>query len=268
LRETLHSLVVASTFQPNPYLINPLLMPAFEVLREWILPVTGALAAIQLGWIVRDRVWRSGSREAWLCALGGLIGAVTVLAIVQHKLAYMLFGLLIPVSRTGLFFLPLTTLTVGIAAAIPALSRGAAVCRGSLIAALSVLGFYYLFCMRLMYFEEWDYQANLNQAYKTVACYNHERNIQDVEVSWEYHAGMNFLRAASGRETFGPFTSSIPHTTGHQMYVVEGNLEKDFIQAQGLKVVFKGDMTAMTVAVRPDLADGPGDGCYVWPEYP
>ncbi len=268
LRETLHSLVAASTYQPNPYLINPLLMPAFEVLREWILPVTGALAAIQLGWIVRDRVWRSGSREAWLCALGGLIGAVTVLAIVEHKLAYMLFGLLIPVSRTGLFFLPLTTLTVGIAAAIPALSRGAAVCRGSLIAALSVLGFYYLFCLRLMYFEEWDYQANLNQAYKTVACYNHERNIQDVEVSWEYHAGMNFLRAASGRETFGPFTSSIPHTTGHQMYVVEGNLEKDFIQAQGLKVVFKGDMTAMTVAVRPDLADGPGDGCYVWPEYP
>ena len=230
--------------------------------------MTGVLGAIQFGWIVRDRVWRRGSQEAWRCALWSLIGAVTVLAIVEHQIAYTLFGLLMPVSRTGLFFLPLATLVVGIAAAIPALSRGAAVCRGALIGALCVLGFYYLFCMRLMYFEEWEYQANLNQAYKVVACYNHERNIQDVEVSWEYHAGMNFLRLASGRETFGPFTTSNPHTRGHQMYVVEGSLEKDFIEAQGLKVVFKGDMTTMVVAVRPDLADGPGEGCYVWPEYP
>ncbi len=268
LKETLHSLRFASMYQPSAYLINPLLMPAFEILRERILPVTGVLAAIQFGWIVRDRVWRHGPREAWLCALGSLISVVTILAVLEHQLAYTFFGLLIPVSRTGLFFLPLTTLMVGIAAAIPALSQGAAVCRGALVGALCVLSVYYLFCLRLTYFEEWEYQANLNQAYKVVACYNHERNIQDVEVSWEYHAGMNFLRAASGRETFGPFTSSTPHTTGHQMYVVEGGLEKDFIQAQGLKVIFKGDMTAMTVAVRPDLADGPGDGCYVWPEYP
>jgi hypothetical protein len=276
LGETLHSLVFASMYKPNPYLINPLLMPAFEILRRWVLPATGALGLIQFAWILRDRVWRRSLREgpernahtAWLCALGSLIGTLAVLAVLEHRLAYRLFRLLMPVSRTGLFFLPLVTLMVGIAAAIPALSRGAAACRKALIGALCVLSFYYLFCMRLTYFEEWDYQANLNQAYKVVACYNHERNVQDVEVSWEYHAGMNFLRAASGRETFGPFSSSIPHTTGRQMYVVEGNLEKDFIQAQGLKVVYKGDMTAMTVAVRPDLADGPGEGCYVWPEYP
>ncbi len=192
-------------------------MPVFEILREWVLPVTGALALIQLGWIVRDRVWRRASRgaepnahTAWLCALGSLVGGVAVLAVLEHRLAYRLFRLLMPVSRTGLFFLPLVTLMVGIAAAIPAFSRGAAVCRGALIGALCVVSFYYLFCMRLMYFEEWDYQADLNPAYKVVACYNHERNVQDVEVSWEYHAGMNFLRLASGRETFGPFSSTTP----------------------------------------------------------
>ena len=276
LKETLQSLVYASMFQPNPYLINPLLMPVFEILRKWVLPVTGALAFIQFVWIVRDRVWRRSKQEgpnrnahtAWLCALGSLVSSVAVLAVLEHRLAYRLFRLLMPVSRTGLYFLPLVTLMVGIAAAIPALSRGAAVCRKALIGALCVVGVYYLFCMRLMYFEEWDYQADLNQAYKTVACYNHEKNIQDVEVSWEYHAGMNFQRLASGRETFGPFAGTTPHTTGHEMYILEENFERDFIQAQGLKVVFKGDMTAMVVAVRADLADGPGQGCYVWPAYP
>lgn len=276
LKETLHSLVYASMYQPNPQLVNPLLMPVFEILRVWVLPVTGALALIQLGWIVRDRVWRRSRQQgternphtAWLCALGSLIGGVAVLAVLEHRLAYRLFRLLMPVSRTGLFFLPLVTLMVGIAAALPAFSRGADVCRKALIGALCVVSFYYLFCTRLMYFEEWDYQADLNPAYKVVACYNHERNVQDVEVSWYYHAGMNFLRLASGRETFGPFSSTTPHTTGHQMYVLEGNFERDFIQAQGLKVVFKGDRTGMVVAVRPELADGQGEGCYVWPAYP
>jgi hypothetical protein len=276
LKEALQSLVYASTFQPNPYLINPLLLPVFEILRQWVLPVTGALASIQFVWIVRDRVWRRSQQQgpdrnahtAWLCALGSLVSAAAVLAVLEHRLAYRLFRLLMPVSRTGLYFLPLVTLMVGIAAAIPALSRGAAVCRKAVLGALWVLGFYYLSCMRLMYFEEWDYQADLNQAYKAVACYNHERNVRDVEVSWEYLAGMNFLRMASGRETFGPFAGTTPHTTGHQMYILEQNFEGDFIKAQGLMVVFKGDMTAMVIAVRPDLADGPGEGCYVWPAYP
>jgi hypothetical protein len=251
-------------------------MPVFQLLGRIILPVTGALALIQLFWINRDRVWRRSAREgpdynphtAWLCALGSLIGAATVLAVLEHRLAYRLFRLLMPVSRTGLYFLPLVTLLAGIAAAIPAFSRGAAVCRTALIGALCTLGVYYLFCMRLTWFEEWDYQADLKDAYKVVACYNHERNIQDVEISWYYHGGMNFQRELSRRETYAPFTSTTPHAGGHQMYVLNSDFEQDFIKAQDLKVVFKGDMTAMVIALPRDLADKPGDACYVWPRYP
>ena len=122
-------------------------------------------------------------------------------------------------------------------------------------AALGVLSVYYLSCMRLMYFEEWQYQADLKDAYKVVACYNHEKNIQDVEVSWYYHAGMNFQRVLSGRETFPPFASTTPHTTGHQMYVLHQDNERDFINALGLKVVFKGSRTAMVIAAPPEVAD-------------
>jgi hypothetical protein len=266
LRETLTSLVHASTYRPNPHLINPLLLPVFEVLSDFILPVTGALALVQLVWIFLER--RRGeqtSHTKWLYVLGGLVGLTFVLTVLEHRLAYRLFHILLPVSRTGIFFLPLATLPVGIAAAIPAFSRSARVCRMALIGALCVLSGYYLFCLRLTYFEEWDYQADIKKAYQVVACYNHERNIQNVEVSWYYHAGMDFYRLVSGHETFGPFSSSIQHTTGHPMYILEGDFEKDFISAQGLKVVFKGDMTNLVVAVRPDLADEPGGACYVWP---
>ena len=274
LKEMLLSLVDASRYRPNLNLINPLLAPVFELLYRYLLPVTGALALLQLFWILRDRVWRRSAQEgpernahtAWLCALGGLVASITLLAIGEHRLAYRLTRwMLMPVSRTALFLLPLTTLSIGIAAAIPALSRGAAWGRRALLGALSVLSVYYLFCMRLTYFQEWDYQQDLKEAYKVVACYNHEKNVQDIESSWEYHAGMNLQRLLSGRETFGPFSSTTPHTTGHEMYILERNFERDFIVQQGLKLVFESDNSGMAIAVRPDLADQKGGACYVWP---
>jgi hypothetical protein len=273
LKEMLLSLVDASRYRPSPYLINPLLWPVFDILYKLALPVTGVLALLQFLWILRDRVWQRSRRDgpqrnahtAWLCALGSLVASIAVLAVAEHRLAYRLTRLLMPVSRTALFLLPLTTLAVGIAAAIPALSRGADWGRKALLGSLCVLSVYYFFCMRLTYFQEWDYQQDLKDAYKVVACYNHEKNVQDVEASWEYHAGMNLQRLLSGRETFGPFSGTTPHTLGHEMYILERNFERNFMAQEGLKIVFEGANSGIAVAVRADLADEKGGGCYVWP---
>jgi len=279
-KEMLLSLVDASRYRPSPYLINPLLWRLFDILYRYLIPAVIVLAVIQLLWILRDRVWRRSRQQrpqrnadtatpnshvAWLCALGTLVISIAVLAVGEHRLAYRLTRLLMPVSRTALFLLPLVTLAIGIAAAIPALSRGANWGRKALLGSLYLLGVYYFFCMRLTYFQEWDYQQDLKEAYKVVACYNHEKNVQDVESSWEYHAGMNFQRLLSGRETFGPFSGTTPHTTGHEVYVLERNFERDFVAQQGLKIVYEGPNSGIGIAVRADLADEKGGACYVWP---
>jgi hypothetical protein len=273
LKEMLLSLVDASRYRPSPFLINPLLWPIFDILYRYLIPAVIALAVLQLLWILRDQVWlRSrnahlsrSAHSSWLCALGTLVISIAVLAVAEHRLAYRLTRLLMPVSRTALFLLPLVTLAIGIAAAIPALSPGAKWGRRALIGSLYALGVYYFFCMRLTYFQEWDYQQDLKEAYKVLACYNHEKNVQDVESSWEYHAGMNFQRLLSGRETFGPFSGTTPHTTGHEVYVLERNFERDFVAQQGLKIVYEGPNSGIGIAVRADLADEKGGACYVWP---
>ena len=268
LKEMLFSLLDASRYRPSPFLINPLLWRLFDILYGYLISVTLALAVLQLLWILRDRVRRrteGNSHTRWLCTLGVLVFSIAVLAVGEHRLAYRLTRLLMPVSRTALFLLPLVTLSIGIAAAIPALSRGANWGRRALLGSLYALGVYYFFCMRLTYFQEWDYQQDLKEAYKVVACYNHEKNVQEVEVSWEYHAGMNFQRLLSGRETFGPFSGTTPHTTGHEVYVLERNFERDFVVQQGLKIVYEGPNSGIGIAVRADLADEKGGACYVWP---
>ncbi len=265
LREMLMSLVDASRYRPSPYIINPLLWPVFDLLYKYLLPVVGLLALTRLAWILLDRAWRRGNAHAaWLSALGLIVISTAVLAVGEHRLAYRLTRLLMPVSRTALFLLPLVTLAIGIAAAIPAYSRGSAWSRNALAGSLCALSVFYFGCMRLTYFQEWDYQQDLKDAYKVIACYNHEKNIQDVESSWEYHGGLLFARLMSGRETYPPFSSTTPHTTGHQMYVLERNFERDFIVQQGLKIVYEGPNSGLAIAVRPDLADEKGDACYVW----
>ena len=269
LWETLITIANAAMYEPNPTLINPLLMPVFAVLRTILLPSVGVLALLQLGWMTRDHVWRRSGQAgpernrhtAWLCALGTLISGAVILTVGEHRLAYRLVRLLMPASRTGLYFIPLTTLMVGIAAAIPPFSRAASISRKMLLGSLYVLAGYYFFCMRLTYFQEWDYQRDLNPAYKVMACYNHEKNVRDAATGWYYHAGMNFQRVLSGRETFPEFATGIPPVPGHDMYILEANLDGDFIKKQGLTIVYHAPHSALVIALRPELADGPDQGC-------
>ena len=125
------------------------------------------------------------------------------------------------------------------------------------MACLFLTATYFVFCLRLTYFREWQYQADLKKVYDVVACYNHSRNVRDVETGWWYHGGSNFYRMLSGRETFAPFTSSQPHPSGRPLYILNGVFEQDFIAAEQLKIVYRGESTDIVVAVRPELADPP-----------
>ncbi len=265
-REMLMSLVDSSRYRPSPYLINPLLWPVFaNLLYTYLFPVVGALALLQLFWILKDRAWRRSRHSMWLCTLGLIVISTAVLAAGEHRLLYRFAHVLMPVSRTGLFLIPLVTLAVGIAAAIPPLSSGARWSRMALLASLCVTSLYFFGCMRLTYFKEWDYQQDLKEAYKVLACYNHEKNVQDIEATWEYHGGLLLARLMSGRETFGPFSSSTPLSAGHQMYVLERTFDRAFVIQEGLKIVYEAPNSGLEVAVRPELADEKGGICYVWP---
>lgn len=264
-KEMLMSLVDSSRYRPSPELINPLLWPVFsKLLYNYVFLVTGVLALLQLFWILRDRAWRRSPHAAWLCTLGLISISIAALAAGEHRLLYRLTRILMPVSRTGLFLIPLVTLAVSITAAVPPNSAGARWTRRALLGSLCAVSIFFLGCMRLTYFREWDYQQDLKEGYKVLACYNHEKNIQDIESSWEYHGGLLFARLMSGHETFGPFPSSIPLKPGYQLYVLERNFDHDFVVQQGLKIVYEAPNSGLTVAVRPELADDKGGACYVW----
>ena len=87
-------------------------------------------------------------------------------------------------------------------------------------------------CLRLTYFNEWDYQADVKKVYDVVAWYNPNRGVRDA-----------------GRETLLPFTSHDAPAKDKQLYVLSSTHEGEFIAANRLKVVYRGETTDVVVAV-------------------
>ena len=131
LGEMARGLVDATLYQINPRFGGSL----FKVMRfgkPLMLPALGILCAAQIA--VTRRIGRVAA------GIAGIAG----FAVLLHWLAFHLFQLPLPMTRTGIFLLPLCTLMVGAIAA----EAGSWLRRGT-TAALLCLAFYFVLCLRV-----------------------------------------------------------------------------------------------------------------------
>jgi len=236
LGEMTGSLVEATLYHINPR-IGGSLYKVMRVLYPLLLPALGVLCVVQI-MVARLRV-------RWFAAGLGGIAALTVL---MHWAAFRLFQLPLPLSRTGIFLVPLCTLFVGLIAA----GSGLWLRRAS-TAVFFCLAFYFLLCLRLNYFKEYEYDRDVKDVYSVLARLNHEYGVTDVAASGVYASPLNFYRVASGRETFPEFKATVGEfPVGKSVYVMHGVFERPFIDREGLAVVYRGRSGEVVVAVRPD----------------
>jgi hypothetical protein len=240
LGEMTRSLVDASLYQLNPR-FGGSLYKIMRFLKPRLLPAMVVLCVLQ---IVATR--RLGRLAA------GLAGIVT-LAVVLHWLAFRFDNLALPLSRTGIFLLPLCTLLAGAIAAAPAPSLVAQWLRRGMTAVFVCLACYFVLCLRLNYFKEYEYDRDVKDVYAVLARLNHSYGVSDVVASGVYASPLNFYRVASGKESFPelrPVAGEFP--SGKAMYVMDGPFDRMFIERERLVVIYQGESTAVVVAVRPD----------------
>ena len=262
VREMFATVAAASIYEPNSNLLNPLLYPLVTQLRTYLLPALLILASIH-ALLLASR--RPRNRTPWLDDFAITITGIIALSILGHWILLRYLHVLMPRNRTALFLVHLITIWIGAVASFRPDWRIAAMSRRLLVAALPVAAAFFMICLRLSYFKEWQYQADLKKVYDVVACYNHASGVRAVEVSWFYHAGLNYYRVLSGRENLMPFTMSLRHPPDKQLYVLNLSQEEDFIAAQHLSVVYKGESTDVGVAVIPEIAPESQRSCYVPP---
>ncbi len=233
LYEMARGLFYSSYFELDPNVVQPLLRPILERLPHILWP-----AAVILGVALLGRAWTP---------LVKLSLTVVTLTLLLHWLAYHLFGLPLPRQRTGLFFVPLALLLFG------ALLEGSgfgARRLGAVLLSLNALCFFG--CLRLGYFQEWQFDSDAKQIYWTLRYLERDCGVRHFSVQWYYSDALNFYRQVNHDSSLPEFTGFIDKIPSDgEVYVLYYNDEKQFLQQENLRVIYHNKVSQAVIAVRP-----------------
>jgi hypothetical protein len=252
LWQTFRSVIHWSLYELNPEVASPLMLQLMRRIEKLLFPALGLIVVWRLVLLKGQK--HAGEQVRWLKSLAVALAGAAAIATVLHWVAFHAFGLLMPLDRTALFYVPLCTLATGVMVSIPVESRMGRASYCAFVTVLTLFALHFLYSMRLTYFAEFRYDADLKKVYAELAGYNHEYCVDRVESDWFYTSSLNFYRLVSGRESFSEFQRAYVLTEDAQVYVLEANIDRKFIDAQKLTVVFHGDSTEAVIAVRPGLA--------------
>jgi len=235
LRETFGTIINASLFESRLDFLSPIVFP--------VVGVTGSL------WLAYVLIRRAKTRIA---PLGWAVAAIFVVTTAIHWTAFQLFGLLLPKDRTAIYFFPLFMTAAGVLAVVPPPSRLGRNLRRCFLGSLAVMAVYFLTCLRLTYFKEWQWDSDVQKAYAVLSCLNREQNVTNFASTWPYHAPLNFylhVRPAAMRidEKFTPQQT--------QVYVVDAYHTPEALEGKDLKIFYRSPTTDVVLAASPQVAE-------------
>jgi hypothetical protein len=240
LREMKNSLIQSLLPKLDPRFLDFKWFRTIDRLKHLQLPTLGILCVLHLPALALDR-----SKRAIAAALIAIVSGTLLL----HWLMFRWFELPLPKTRTAIFLFPLLTLLVGAIAAAPARSWISRALRVATTAMLATLAVYFLLCLRVSYFEEYYWDADLKDVYAALADLNHTKGVKTVEANGLYHASLDFYRRLSTTETFTEFSvmGDKPDPKKDAYIVLVPYRQPSF---QGLRVIYQGESTDVAIAVR------------------
>jgi hypothetical protein len=245
LTEVWSGVVEATFYELNPYILNPLLCSMLGRVSHFLPYLLVMLCLTQIGLVLL-----SGSRSPRMIPLGAYLIAVTTVTLLLHWSSFRMFGLLLPKDRTALFFAPLSLLVFGVATAVSGGSRIGYTLHifGILLLCLGAL--YFVGCLRLFYFKEWKFDADVKTAFAAIQYANRNYGIAEVSSDWKYAASLNFYRETSKSSSITLIQTSCPYPAGKQAYVLWYPEAQEFIQKQGLRIIYRGELSDIVLAIR------------------
>lgn len=251
LKEMRQSLMQSSLYQLNPRFLDADLFDLMNFLRPLLPPLLVILCLCQLVATRLDGSWLQDERTRWLGRFGAALAAITAFSVLLHWLAFRFHDVPLPLGRTGIFLIPLCTLVAGVIAAAPARSLVSQWLRRGITGVFICLAFYFVLCLRLTYFKEYQFGADVKDVYSVLAKLNHTYGVTDVAANGFYVDPLNFYRILSKREAFPEFSAfSGDPATDKSIYVLQASYYRPFIEKENLVVVYRGNSTDVVVAVK------------------
>jgi hypothetical protein len=247
LRETFRTVSEASLYRVNPDWASPGVVSLLDNVQQGLLPLVLIASLLWGGFLLATR------RPDWRLELSIALAGIAAAALGMHWIVHRFWGLLLPQDRTAIYLPVLLTAAAGSILAIEARSAAARLARGAQAGAVTLLGVYYLLCVRVDHFKEWRWDSETRRIYEILACLNHEQGVRDVISVWMYVSPLKAYHAASGQENFRSIIDLREATTPAPAYAINRIFDQGVIAQRNLTVIYEGPSEA-AVGVTPDLA--------------
>jgi hypothetical protein len=119
---------------------------------------------------------------------------------------------------------------------------------------------YFLGCLRLTYFQEWEFDADVKNVYQKLVQYNRAVGLKRVAASWRYQTTLNCYRSFLPHGTLEDAragTAAGTYPEGLDGYVVYLPTDQGFVDSEELSVVYYDDATHVAIAVSSELGSIP-----------
>lgn len=250
VKEMTDSLVKPSLYQVSRRVFGVFYENATSF-APYLLVGLGVLCFCQLVVIGLDRSWFRHPRSRWMAQFALILAFVGASSIGISWAEFRLYGLPLPMGRTGIYLVPLATLLAGVIAAAPGHGLPGRCLRRGITAVLVCLACWFLLCLRVSYFNEYQWNADVQEVYSVLTQLNHEYGVEDVESAATYVTSLNYYREVSGKESFKEFKIDTPEASaGRSIYVLDGGYWRTFIDQEKLGVIYRGYFSNVVVAVK------------------
>jgi len=253
LTEMTQNLIQSSLYRLNRHFLGTGLEAATNLATPWLPPLLLILCLCQLVATRIDGSWIQDARARWVGRFGIMVAAVLALSVLISLLAFRFDKLPLPMGRTGIYLITFSTLVAGVVAAAPARSLVSKWLGRAVTAVFICMACYFLLCLRVRYFKEYEWDADVKDVYFVLAGLNKKYGATDVAVDGIYLSSLNFYRVVSKKESFPEFQYVPPHRfpSGKSIYVLHDPFDRDVIEREGLAVIYRGQSTEVVVAVKP-----------------
>jgi hypothetical protein len=186
-------------------------------------------------------------------AIAAAVAGVLTLTLAAHYALFRVAGIPLPMTRTAIFLLPLCTLLVAAAAALPPRTAVSRWLGHALAAAFLCLAAHYVLSLRYSYFREYGQGAEIDEVYRVVERLNRRYGVREFAADGAYRSALNFYRLLDDADTIPPFPgypAMVP--TGKPVYILHAWFHGRFIEENKLSVIYRGKLSQVVVAVPPN----------------
>jgi len=260
IAETCRSVMRASLFEPNPYFLNSWVHFCFEHVRRFLFPLLGVAVTWRLAIVIRGLGAVRSNTGYCSIGLASVSAGAAVATILVHVLLHRIWGVLLPLDRTALYLFPLFFLFAGSVASVGVSSRMGAASARAMTGMLLAFACYFLGCLRLTYFQEWEFDADVKNVYQKLVQYNRAVGLKRVAANWRYQTTLNCYRSFLPHGTLedaAAGTAAGTYPKGFEWYVIYLPTDEAFVDSEKLTIVYHDSVTHVAIAIGSGLGSIP-----------